>query len=287
MESEQVFLWNEAVGDAWVEHADHFDHTLRPFGEAVFDRLSLAAGDRVLDIGCGTGATTLRAGALVAPARVVGVDISAPMLASARRRITAAGCTNVEFLERDVQESAGAPGEFDVAFSRMGVMFFPDPVGAFSRINASLVEGGRLGFVCFQHPMLNPFIVVPVMVATVNLGLGGPPDANEPGPFSFADPATVTRVLEDAGFVDVVIEPGPDQADLGDPSDLSELARRLIEQNPGIAPAFAVATRDVQETTVGAVAEALRPHVVDGGLVMGAASWVVTAHAARPHSDAS
>jgi SAM-dependent methyltransferase len=216
---------------------------------------------------------------------VVGVDISAPMLAAARRRIAAAGCTNVEFIERDVQESAGAPGEYDAAFSRMGVMFFPDPVRAFSRISDALVDGGRLGFACFQHPMLNPFIVVPVMVATVNLGLGGPPDPDAPGPFSFADPDKITRILDGAGFVDIVIEPGPDRGDLGDPSDLPQLARRLVEQNPGVAPAFTAATPEVRETTVHAVADALRPHVADGGLVMDAGTWVVTARAARLKSQ--
>ena len=169
----------------------------------------------------------------------------------------------------------------------MGVMFFPDPVRAFSRVNDALVEGGRLGFVCFQHPMLNPFIVVPVMAAAANLGLGGPPDPNAPGPFSLADPATVRRVLEGAGFSDIAIEPGPDRGDLGDPGDLPQLARRLVEQNPGVAPTFAAATPEVRDTTVRAVADALRPHVADGRLVMGAATWVVTARAAGPNGTGS
>ena len=281
MANEQVTLWNAVVGDAWVEHSDHFDHTLQPFGDAVFERLELRTGDRVLDIGCGTGATSLRAGELVAPGRVVGIDVSAPMLAAARRRIAASAVTNVEFLERDVQESSLDAGEFDVALSRFGVMFFPDPVRAFAHINESLIQGGRLGFVCFQAPMRNPFIVVPVMVASSLLGLGGPPDPTAPGPFSFADPDAVTRMLHDAVFVDVSIEPGPTEADLGDPRDLPVLAARLIEQNPGVASAFAAATDEVRAITIDAVADALRPHVADGRLVMGAATWVVSARASH------
>jgi ubiquinone/menaquinone biosynthesis C-methylase UbiE len=280
MEADQVTLWNEAVGDAWVEHADHFDETLQPFGDAAFDRLSLTPGDRVIDIGCGTGSTTLRIGEHVAPGRVVGVDVSAPMLAAARARIATAGCSNVEFLELDVQESSLGRSEFDAAFSRMGVMFFPEPVRAFTRINESLVEGGRLSFVCFQSPPQNPFIVVPIMVAAGRLGVG-PPDPTQPNPFSFADPATVTRILQQAGFVDVVIEPGPTQADLGDAHDLPQLAKRLVEQNPSVSPAFTAATPDVRAATVEAVVEALRPHVVDDHLTMAAASWVVTARGAH------
>jgi SAM-dependent methyltransferase len=289
MDSEQVTLWNDVVGDAWVEHADDYDVTLQPFGDAVLERLALATGDRVLDIGCGTGATTLAIGTRVAPGRVLGVDISATMLAAARRRVAAAGCANVEFVQRDVQESAGAAGEFDAAFSRMGVMFFPDPVLAFTRVNEALVDGGRLGFACFQSPMSNPFLVVPVMTASMHLGVGGPPDLDKPGPFSFADPAKVTRVLHEAGFVDVVIEPGPDQGDLGEVGDqqaLTSLARRLVEQNPGVAPTFAAASATTQDATVAAVAEALRPHLVDGRIVMGASTWVVTARATgvRPNA---
>ncbi len=279
MSSEKVDVWNAVVADAWVEHADHFDQTLRPFGEAVLERLALEPGDRILDIGCGTGETTLRAAALVAPARVVGVDVSAPMLAAARRRVAATGVTNAAFLEEDVQESTFAANEFDVAISRFGVMFFTDPVRAFTRIDESLIDGGRLGFVCFQAPQSNPFIVVPVMVAAAHLGLGAPPDPSAPGPFSFADPDKIRHVLGQAGFVDVTIAPGPSEADLGDPADLPALASRLVEQNPSIAPAYAAAPALTRAATISAVVEALAPHVDHGRLVMGAGTWVVTARA--------
>lgn len=281
MNDEQSTLWNEVVGDAWVEHADHFDRTLQPFGDAALQRLELQPGDRVLDIGCGTGATTVQIGSLVEPTKVVGVDVSSPMLAAARRRASAAGCANVEFRELDVQHSLLGVGEFDAAFSRFGVMFFTDPVRAFRRINESLVDGGRVGFVCFQSPPQNPFIVVPVMIAAALLGLGGPPSPTEPGPFSFADPDVVTGILHAAGFVDLAIEPGPTQADLGNATDLTQLATRLVEQNPGVAPTFVAATPERRAIIVDAVAEALRSHVVDGNVTMGAATWVVTARAAK------
>lgn len=276
----QIDAWNGESGRAWAEHVDQFDSMLAPFGDAVVERLELSPGDRVVDLGCGAGGTTLSIAALVAPTTVVGVDISVPMLEAAGTRARSAGCTNVEFRHHDVDADPLDPDCFDVAFSRFGVMFFPDPDRAFSHVREALVGGGRLGFVCFQGPFDNPMILQPVMAAAAYVELLPPPAATEPGPFSLADPDHVRALLERTGFVDVVIEPGPSSADLGDADGLEATARRALEQNPGIAPGLAAASAVNRAAAIAAAAEVMRQHIVDDRVVMGAATWVVSARAA-------
>ncbi len=252
---------------------------LMPFGDAVLDRLELRPGDRVVDVGCGVGATTLSIASIVAPALAVGVDISVTMLDAARARASATGCSNVEFRHHDVQDEPMGDATFDVAFSRFGVMFFPQPDRAFAHIRQSLVGGGRFGFVCFQGPFDNPMILQPVMAAAAHVEMLPPPGPTEPSPFSLADPDRVRSLLLGAGFSDIVVVQGPSSADLGSADDLEGAARRAIEQNPGIAPGFAAASQANRVAAVDAAVDALSQHVVDGRVVMGAATWVVTARA--------
>ena len=276
-DSSQFELWNDAVGGAWVDHADAFDLTLGPFGEAVIERLAPGPGERVLDIGCGTGATTRVLASLVAPAGVLGIDLSATMLDEARRRADAVGLSNVDFLAADVQDPWFDHEPFDVAFSRFGVMFFPDPVLAFSNIAAALRPGGRLGFVCFQSPAANPFIVLPVLAGAVHLD-GLPAVApGDPGPFSLADPEQIESQLGAAGFESVTIAAGPDQAVLGGADDLDALAVRLLEQNPLTAVALAQAVPETRRRAVRAAAAALEEHRGGDVVRLGAGTWVVTA----------
>ncbi len=279
-ENPQVEAWNGESGRAWVEHVDQFDSMLAPFGLAVIDRLELRAGDRVVDIGCGVGATSLSIAAVVAPAPVVGVDISEPMLAAARARASRSGCSNVQFRLHDVQDELLEASSFDVAFSRFGVMFFPEPELAFAHVRHALVDGGRLGFVCFQGPMDNPMILQPVMAAAAHVEMLPPPGPTEPGPFSLADPERVRSLLQATGFGDILIEAGPPSADLGPADDLESTARRALEQNPGIAPGLAAATPATRRAAIDAAADVMSHHVVDGRIVMGASTWVVTARGA-------
>lgn len=275
--SVQQEIWNGDVGATWVEHADHFDATLEPFGEAVIERLGPGPGDRVVDVGCGTGATTLRLAALVSPATVTGLDVSRPMLTAAEERAAAAGVTNVVFSEADVEVAAFAVDAFDVVFSRFGVMFFAEPERAFQHIRESLVDGGRLGFVYFQAPSENPFIVVPIGAAAAHLQMPPPAGAAAPGPFGLADRERTAAMLTAAGFDQVEIEPGPTQAVLSGADDLTALARRLLEQNPSLAHALAAATSAARDAAVSAAAAALAPHRVAGRVTLG--TWVVTATA--------
>ena len=245
----------------------------------MIDRLAPAAGHRLIDIGCGTGATTIRLASLVAPGTVTGVDLSVPMLAVARSRAAVAGADNVGFVECDVQSDDIAGGPFDLAFSRFGVMFFSDPVAAFSRIADRLVGGRparlRLLPVAHREPVHRRAGDDRGGAPRGRCTSGGP---DGPSPFSLADPNRTRFLLADAGFDDIEVAPGPDRAVLGTDDDLEAIARRAIEQNPMTCGAVRQRPRPiVQAATLDAVVAALRPHCSDGLVALGAATWIVTA----------
>src|SRR5688572_14452901 len=126
---EQKSYWNEQAGPIWVAHQERLDQQIGPHGERAIAQLAPAPGERVLDLGCGCGDSSLALARRVAPGgRVVGLDLSEPMLARARGRAAAAGLANLEFRVADVQSAPLEAGAFDAAFSRFGVMFFADPV---------------------------------------------------------------------------------------------------------------------------------------------------------------
>ncbi len=274
--TEQSRIWNEDAGQAWVEHADHYDATLAPFGEAAIAALAPEPGERVLDIGCGTGATALRLAGAVAPGTVTGVDLSVPMVDVARRRAEQAGIGNVKFHVADVQED-DLPGQpFDAAFSRFGVMFFPDPARAFGRIAGALRAGGRLAFVCFSSPLENSFITGPIGAAANVLGIA-PPPPGAPSPFSLADCEATCALLRNAGFDSATAAPGPDHAIVGPDGDLDELARKVVAQNPTTSAALAAADDAARDAALLAAAAVLGAHRADGLVRMPAATWIVTA----------
>lgn len=273
----QVTLWNEVVGEAWVRHSEEYDATLAPFGHAAMEVLDLRVGHRVLDIGCGTGATTIELGRRVGDGFVLGLDLSRPMLDQAVARLARLESPPpVRFVLGDVQSDPIPDGPFDRAFSRFGVMFFSDPVAAFGRTRAALVDDGRMAFVCFADPGANPFIVGPLLAASEVLRLPPLPAGDAPGPFSLAQVERTEQILETAGFAEVTISPGPDHAVMPG-ADIDGVAQRLLEQNPMTGPALRAASPQDQAAAVAAVVEVLSPHVDGDGVTMGASTWLVTA----------
>lgn len=279
MSASQADLWSGPVGDSWVRNAVAYDRILEPLGLAA-----PGPRERVLDVGCGTGSTTLEIGRRVLPGgSVLGVDVSRPMIDFARARLTDAregqdsDAQNVEFAARDV-ENDELPGPFDAAFSRLGVMFFDDPTAAFANIARSLKSRGRLAFVCFASPLENPFIAVPTFAALAVLGGPPMPPPGAPGPFSLADPDLLRGVLEAAGFESVDLSRGPDEVTLGPAGSLDEVARQALEQNPAVM-SLLDADPDSRDAAVTAAADALSAHVVDGDIRLGAGTWIVEARA--------
>ena len=186
----QIEFWNGETGQNWVSHDALMEAMLQPLGEAVMDSLSPKPGEHVLDIGCGCGHTSLSlADRVGAEGSVTGIDISAPMLAVASQLAAErnAGHKSVQFLEADAQTHSFTPERYDAAFSRFGVMFFEDPVAAFTNLRASLRPSGRLAFCCWQPRAVNPFMTVPAMAALELLP--APPEIppRTPGPFAFEE----------------------------------------------------------------------------------------------------
>ena len=272
--ADQVAYWNAAAGETWTAMHDKLDGQIQPLGEAAMEALGLKAGDRVVDIGCGCGQTTIAlAGRVGAAGSVLGVDISRPMLAAARRRLAAQGLSQASVIEADAQTHPFEAEAFDAAFSRFGVMFFEDPTAAFANILKGLKPSGRLGFVCWRPFAENPWMTVPLAAAQPFFPEPTPPpDPVAPGPFAFADPDRLRAILSGAGFTDITVT--AQDRDIGAPNlddaietalKVGPLGARLREQ-PDKAP-----------TVVGAIREALAAYATPDGVRLGSATWIVTA----------
>jgi SAM-dependent methyltransferase len=200
--SEQIAEWNGALGQRWVAMQREIDRIVVPFGDAALRVAAPQPGERVIDIGCGCGDTSIEIARIVGEAgTVLGIDVSQPMLEVARSRGGAlTNCAHVAFREGDASE-AELPANTDLLFSRFGVMFFSQPSHSFSHLRKSLRTGGRCVFVCWRAPRDNAWAMTPLSAARTAMGVTPTPaDPNAPGPFAFADEERLRAILSDAGF---------------------------------------------------------------------------------------
>jgi SAM-dependent methyltransferase len=202
----QQEYWNTVAGPRWVGLAGFVERRVQPVNDLLLTRSAVAKGEKVLEIGCGTGAATIPfAEAVGGQGRVVGVDISEPMLAGARQRVAESGLHNITLLQADAQTHRFDPESFDLITSRFGVMFFADPTAAFSNLLPALGPGGRLCFACWASLSENQHWLVPFEVAVRHLGPPAPADPRAPGPMAFSDPDYVRSFLGAAGFATIEI----------------------------------------------------------------------------------
>jgi len=203
-DDDQAALWNGIAGRAWVDVQEVLDQTLRPFEDLLVEAVS---GGRVLDVGCGTGTTTLAvARRQGAQGHSLGVDISAPMIAAAQAR-AAAERSRASFVCADAQTHAFAPASFDAILSRFGVMFFADPVAAFANLRRAGRSGAALRFFAWRSAADNPFMTTAERAAAPLLPAFPPRQPDAPGQFAFADAARVERILAESGWADIEIRP--------------------------------------------------------------------------------
>lgn len=217
--SEQATLWNGSAGRAWVDSQALIDRIFKPLEDALVE--GVAAGARVLDVGCGTGSATVAAAKRSGHA--VGVDISVPMIEAARSRAAREGAP-ATFVVADAQTHAFEPATYDVILSRMGVMFFDDPVQAFANLRRAAQD--RLRFIAWRGPEENPFMTTAERAAAPLLPDLPPRKPDAPGQFGFADPERVRGILEAAGWSDVVLAPVDFPCALPEPA-LAEYAARF------------------------------------------------------------
>jgi len=270
--ADQVEYWNTAAGETWVRFQDQLDRQIAPLGRAAMRALAPAAGEQILDIGCGCGQTSLELAAAVgAQGRVTGVDISRLMLGVARNRPVPAGAAAPVFEEADAQTAV--LGRFDAAFSRFGVMFFSDPVAAFRNIHAALKPAGRLAFACWRPFEENVWMRAPMEAALPYLPELPPADPLAPGPFAFADPDRIRGILSQAGFRDIAIAPHDELIGGADIEASLELALRV-----GPLARVLREAPEVGDVLGGPLRAALERFLTPEGVVlMPAAIWVVTA----------
>jgi SAM-dependent methyltransferase len=273
--------WTEG-GIGWVEQEAVFDATFAPITEALLVAADLAAGHRVLDVGCGSG--TLLAAAVAVGAETVGVDLSPTMVEGARRRVPAATVLLADAQTTDLLEAA--PGRrFDRVVSRFGVMFFDDPVRAFTRLHEAAAPGARLAFACWRSYEENPTMTLGQDLLTARLGeTPAPVGPDAPGPMALADPGRTRAVLGGAGWADVVVEPLDVVLDYAyDGSDGVEHRLATVLATTTGRRARARLEPELGAAGWAALLDDVRAHIrsarVDDALRLPAATWLVTATA--------
>ena len=271
----QINYWNGAQGERWAKYQAEMDRTLADSAEAAMKLADPQLGERVLDIGCGAGATSLLLAEAIGPGgAVTGVDVSQPMLKLARTR---AHAKNIQFLEAD---AAVYPfqREFDLIFSRFGVMFFADPVAAFANIHKAAGEDSRLAFICWRAVTENEWASLPYGIAKPFLPEQPVVDPTAPGPFAFADANRLRGILEKAGFSAVRIEPFQGYMNLGHaPAEAAFQSTSLMGPT---SRALRNADDTIRARVMGAITDAMARIETGGGEIrLGTACWLVSAHA--------
>jgi len=272
---DQVDFWNGRMGHEWVVLQERMDANLSAIHQALMPFAAPKAGEAVLDIGCGTGTTSMALADAVGPkGRVTGLDVSREMLGLAKQR--GAGRANLNFVESDASQAAFQP-EYDLLFSRFGVMFFDDPAAGFANLRQAARPGGRIAFVCWRTPQENLWASAPMAAAKPFLPDMPPVDPLVPGPFAFADADRIRAILEQAGFKDTRIEKFDGVMDMG--RDLDLTAAQMLRIGP-----VARATADMDEAAKAKVIEAVREALgrfirADGSIAPPVACWLVAARA--------
>ena len=275
--ADQIAYWNGPNGRRWTDRQASQDVLLAPVLQLLIDRIGPKAGDRIVDIGCGCGATSIALAERVSSSGfVLGVDISAPMLERARQ--LAPKRLPLDFVQADATVYPFAPASFDLLVSRFGVMFFAEPVLSFANLRKALRPKGRVVFACWREPKENPWMMAPLQVVyrhVPRLPQVGPED---PGPFAFAGEERVTHILREAGYADVAMEPCNISLDIAIGRGLDAAADAALEIGPA-ARALDGHPPEVRAAARGSVRELLTPYVRGDTVPLPGSIWIVTARA--------
>lgn len=268
--------WDGDKGGNWVQYEDRYEAAHRGFLPALFEAAAIGATDRVLDVGCGCGATTRQAARAASSGHALGLDLSSPMLERARECARLEGLENVRLVRGDAQVFPFERASFDVVISRFGVMFFGDPVAAFSNVASSLRPGGGLAWLCWPPVPETGWAAAIIDALRAGRDLTRPTDG--PGPFSLADPTRTERLLSEAGLADIKIRrvnttfhAGPSVEAAFEFISVMGIARELLE---GLDDAGRSAAEDELRRMLATRQSA-------GGIRMASAAWLVTARQPR------
>jgi len=271
---EQTALWNGRAGHAWVEAQEFLDQMFKPFEGLLVEAVSAGSGSRVLDVGCGTGSTTLAVARLLGTkGRCTGIDISDPMIAAARVRAERES-TPTNFIRADAQTHAFEPASFDMIISRFGVMFFDDPVRAFANLRRAARDDAELRFIAWRSAAENPFMTTAERAAAPLLPNLPARRPDAPGQFAFADQRRVTPILEESGWAGIDIRP----IDIACTLPEKALVRYLTSLGP-VGLILQEADDRTRTQVVETVRAAFDPYVHRAEVRFTTACWMVSARA--------
>jgi len=272
---EQRARWNGIDGEYWTREQDRLDRTLAPVMEPLLAFAAPYAGSTVMDVGCGCGSTTIELARAVGPSgRVLGIDISEPMLALAVERLR--DFPNATCLLGDAAELPLRDLGAELIVSRFGVMFFGDPVAAFTNLRTGLAPGGRLRFACWRPINDNPWLQIPLHAVYEHTPRLPRPDPEEPGPFAFSDTSRVTRILTAAGFTEPSFTPLDVQMDLAAGGTLEDAVIQSSAMGPA-KRALADQPEDIRAAAIESIRRALTPYGSGAGVNLPGAIWLVAA----------
>jgi SAM-dependent methyltransferase len=268
-EEDQAAAWNGAAGLSWVEAQRPLDQLMKPLEELLVETVLTRGARSVLDVGCGTGATTLAIARALRGGNCVGVDVSDPMLALARARAERERVP-ATFVRGDAQTHAFEPGAFDTIVSRFGIMFFADPVRAFANLRGAVRQGGGLALLAWRSPAENPFMTAAELAAAPFLPDIPPRRVDVPGPFAFADAHRVQGILEASGWVEIDVRP----LDVVCKFAKSDLAGYVTRIGP-LGRILRAADEQTRARITGAVLPAFDPYVHGDEVRFVAACWII------------
>ena len=275
--ADQIAYWNGPAGKRWADRQQAQDILLGPVADILVDRAGLKAGERVIDVGCGSGATTIAFAQKVGPSgHALGIDLSEPMLARARAR--APKGLPVDFVLADATVYPFDPENFDLLASRFGVMFFAEPVKSFANMRKALRPSGRLAFACWREPRDNPWMMTPLQAVYKHAPKLPPQGPEDPGPFAFASQARVHRILGAAGFRGIAMEACPLSLDIAIGSGLEAAVQGALEIGPAHR-ALEGQPPDVVAAATNTIRETLAPFAKGDTVALPGSIWIVTARA--------
>lgn len=273
--ADQVTYWNGPNGECWRNRQQDQDVLLAPVMDVLLQRAAASAGEVVLDIGCGCGTTTLELARRIMPGgRVLGIDISAPMLQRARERAPAG--QSMEFVLADATVHEFEPGAADLLFSRFGVMFFAEPRKSFANMRRGLRRGARVTFACWREPRENPWLMLPFEAVCRHVQRPPAPGPEEPGPFAFADERRVRDILDKAGFREVALAAVDMSFDIG----IGRGLEAAVEAAMGLGPASRALDGqppEVRAAAANSIRAALAPYQAGPAVALPGAIWIVSA----------
>ena len=271
--TDQARSWDGGDGDHWTKYASHYEAAVQPHYQRMRDAAAIGRTDRVLDIGCGCGETTLDAARAASDGSAHGVDLSSRMLEYARERARNAGVTNATFEQADAQVHEFSAGAYDIVISRTGGMFFADPIEAYINLARALRSGGRIVLLTWQGIERNEWLreIQSALAADRQMP---PPPPNAPGPLSLSDPKTVRDILESAGFIDVGLDPVNERFMFGANADDAY----EFMSGGGIVHGMLEGADDaLRARALAALRATLTAHDTGNGVLYDSGAWAITA----------